>query len=406
MLVQARKWTKKHDPRAPKLEENVKCALFLRGKMCNATVSALQAELSMLKKPYVFKTPGHFAIHPFDDDSKLDEMSRRKDASLICFGTSSKRHPESLVFARMYDHHVLDMIELVVKNVRLMSEIRRSMKQEEQEEQEEPEEQEKEQKKEQEKQEKKQEKKQKKQEKEGKRPDDAVQYDTSDSEGDEEESEPEGPVPNERVPPHRVGLKPCFAFAGAEFEQQEEYAKLKNMLIDFYRGEVVDQLNLANLEELISVVATPEGGRFTTYRILLKQSSNNIPVVVLREVGPRFDFEIHRHQFASATLAAEASRTASAPTKAPKRPLVGVEGPTALREAEQQRETLAKRRRTAKKNVSRNAFGETVGRVYTAPQDLDKLRRQIKLPKALRVGKKKPTEPQGADAEKADAGKQ
>jgi len=55
-------------------------------------------------------------IHPFDDQSSLEFFSQKNDASLFCVGTNSKKRPNNLVFVRMFDYQVLDMIELGIEN--------------------------------------------------------------------------------------------------------------------------------------------------------------------------------------------------------------------------------------------------------------------------------------------------
>lgn len=58
----------------------------------------------------------HNPIHPFEDDTSLEKFSMKFDASLFLFGSNSKKHPNSLIFGRMYDHHLLDMIELRIES--------------------------------------------------------------------------------------------------------------------------------------------------------------------------------------------------------------------------------------------------------------------------------------------------
>ena len=43
----------------------------------------------------------------------------------------------------------------------------------------------------------------------------------------------------------RVGSKPMFVFAGEEFETNTEFALAKNLILDFFRGDVLDKINLA-----------------------------------------------------------------------------------------------------------------------------------------------------------------
>jgi ribosome production factor 2 len=51
-------------------------------------------------------------IHPFEDETMLCKLSQKFDSSLFAFGSNSKKRPNSLIFGRMYDHQMLDMVEM------------------------------------------------------------------------------------------------------------------------------------------------------------------------------------------------------------------------------------------------------------------------------------------------------
>ena len=52
-------------------------------------------------------------IHPFEDPSSLVFFSEKNDTSLLVFGSSSKKRPNTLTFARTFaTNQILDMIEL------------------------------------------------------------------------------------------------------------------------------------------------------------------------------------------------------------------------------------------------------------------------------------------------------
>lgn len=55
-------------------------------------------------------------FHPFDDDTGLIKFSQKFDASLFLFGENTKKRPNTLIFGRMFDYQVLDMVELHITN--------------------------------------------------------------------------------------------------------------------------------------------------------------------------------------------------------------------------------------------------------------------------------------------------
>lgn len=56
----------------------------------------------------------HNPVHPFENDVNIEKFAVKYDTSLFLFGSNSKKHPNSLIFGRMYDYHVLDMVELQI----------------------------------------------------------------------------------------------------------------------------------------------------------------------------------------------------------------------------------------------------------------------------------------------------
>ena len=51
-------------------------------------------------------------IHPFEDASSLCFFSEKNDCSIMVFGSSNKKRPHNITLARMFNHKVLDMLEL------------------------------------------------------------------------------------------------------------------------------------------------------------------------------------------------------------------------------------------------------------------------------------------------------
>jgi len=98
--------------REPKLVENPRTALIIRGQKTSGLINTVLTDLFMLKKPFSVHFKRHNAVHPFEDITPLEFMAQKNDASLFAFGTHSKKRPHNVVFGRMYDHHLLDMYEL------------------------------------------------------------------------------------------------------------------------------------------------------------------------------------------------------------------------------------------------------------------------------------------------------
>lgn len=110
-------------------------------------------------------------------------------------------------------------------------------------------------------------------------------------------------------------MKPCFLFNGEIFEQIEEYIRFKNLIVDFFHGQVVDQINLAGLEHVITVTAGPPKAdnqpgliHFRVYTIQLKKSGTRLPRVELEEMGPSFDMTMRRSRFANPDIMKQALR--------------------------------------------------------------------------------------------------
>ncbi|KAK3828265.1 MAG: Brix domain-containing protein [Benniella sp.] len=101
--------------REAKTQENIKTAIFIRGSHTSQIVNDALLDLYMLKKPYAINFTKKNEIHPFEDQSNLQFLAQKNDASLFIIGTHSKKRPHTLTFARMFDHQLLDMIEVHVE---------------------------------------------------------------------------------------------------------------------------------------------------------------------------------------------------------------------------------------------------------------------------------------------------
>jgi len=110
--------------REPKLKESAKTAIFVRGQQTSEAVKIALSELMQMKKPDAVTFSKANAIHPFEDANSLAFWSKKNDASLFMVGLHSKKRPNNLVFARMYDNEVLDMLELGIEMAKSMREFK------------------------------------------------------------------------------------------------------------------------------------------------------------------------------------------------------------------------------------------------------------------------------------------
>lgn len=96
--------------------ENTKLALFVPGASGNKFLHDAMCDLMALKKPEAKKFSKKNEIRPFEDASQLEFFSEKNDASLMVFSTHNKKRPNTLVFARFFNHKVYDMVELLVQD--------------------------------------------------------------------------------------------------------------------------------------------------------------------------------------------------------------------------------------------------------------------------------------------------
>ncbi|KAF2987162.1 hypothetical protein EK904_012098 [Melospiza melodia maxima] len=218
----------------------------------------------------------------------IEFFSKKSDCSLFLFGSHNKKRPNNLIIGRMFDYHVLDMIELGVEKFVALKDIK-----------------------------------------------------------------------NSKCP---EGTKPMLIFAGDMFDVNEEYRRLKSLLIDFFRGPTVPNIRLAGLEYVLHFTAVDGKIYMRSYKVLLKKSGCKIPRIELEEMGPSLDLVMRRTHLASDDLYK-----------------LSLKQPKGLKPKK-------------KKNISHDALGTTYGRIHMQRQDLSKL--QTRKMKGL---KKRPAEKSAQD---------
>ncbi|XP_062857828.1 ribosome production factor 2 homolog [Trichomycterus rosablanca] len=108
----------------PKLTENVKNTMIMKGGNSSETVTQALKDLYALKKPNAVLYKKKNIMRPFEDSTSLEFFSKKSDCSLFLFGSHNKKRPNNLIFGRMFDFHVLDMIELGIEKFTSLKEVK------------------------------------------------------------------------------------------------------------------------------------------------------------------------------------------------------------------------------------------------------------------------------------------
>ncbi|KAH7137256.1 Brix domain-containing protein [Dactylonectria estremocensis] len=159
-----------------------------------------------------------------------------------------------------------------------------------------------------------------------------------------------------------VGLRPMLLFAGTAFESPvaNEFTLAKSMLIDFFKGEPADKIDVEGLQYVVSVSAEDSTGdgdakpavHLRVYLNHTKRSGQRLPRVEVEEIGPRMDFRIGRVREADESMLKEAMKKARGLEERPK------------------------------KNITTDSMGDKIGRVHLGKQDLSEM--QLRKMKGLK----------------------
>jgi len=112
--------------RESKQIENTKQTIFVRGVKCSKTMQDCMRDLKTIKNPHTISYNQKNDIKPFEDHGKLEHYGRKNDASMFMFGSHNKKRPDNIVFGRLYDYNLLDMIEFGVENYQSINSFKNS----------------------------------------------------------------------------------------------------------------------------------------------------------------------------------------------------------------------------------------------------------------------------------------
>ncbi|KAI6241264.1 Ribosome production factor 2-like protein [Aphelenchoides fujianensis] len=97
------------ESRVPKVTENDKTALLLKGGKTNEKLTKFLMDVYHLKNPLVEKLTQQNATF-------IERMGQKYDASLFLMVSKSKRYPDAVTLGRLFDFQLLDMVDLKLLN--------------------------------------------------------------------------------------------------------------------------------------------------------------------------------------------------------------------------------------------------------------------------------------------------
>ena len=101
----------------PQLKEGGKRCLLLKGTRCSQAMGTVLKDMRAMLAPNAKLLTKKNAIVAFDTDGQnsLEFLSTKNDCSLFAIASTNKKRPNNLVFGRTFDHQILDMIEVGVR---------------------------------------------------------------------------------------------------------------------------------------------------------------------------------------------------------------------------------------------------------------------------------------------------
>jgi len=106
--------------REPKITEDSKTALIIRGSKCSEMARQLLQDLHTVRQPLSTLFMRRHPEHPFEDVGKLEHMCNKFDHGLFLFASSSKKRPFRLILGRLFHQKLLDMQEFSVDSFKTL----------------------------------------------------------------------------------------------------------------------------------------------------------------------------------------------------------------------------------------------------------------------------------------------
>ena len=107
------------DAKAPKLIENVKASLGIKGPKMSQLVGDVLKDLHKFKQPNSTLLTKRNITRPFEDVSSVEFLGKVNDASLFTYGSHSKKRPHNLVSTINCDRFSLRHLRPLASRLRL-----------------------------------------------------------------------------------------------------------------------------------------------------------------------------------------------------------------------------------------------------------------------------------------------
>lgn len=105
------KYAKKALKEKTDADDTAKKVLILKGTSTSQTINDVLIDIALLSKPNCKTFNKKNDILPFEDVNSLEFLCGKNECSLFALGSNTKKRPNNLVLGRMYDGHLLDMVE-------------------------------------------------------------------------------------------------------------------------------------------------------------------------------------------------------------------------------------------------------------------------------------------------------
>ncbi|EKX41161.1 hypothetical protein GUITHDRAFT_112900 [Guillardia theta CCMP2712] len=104
--------------REAKVVEEERSSLFMRGTSTNELINEILKDLNALKQPNSTFFRRRNDKRPFEDETSVEFLCMKNEASIFGFGTHSKKRPNNLILGRMFDYKIYDMYEFGLTEVK------------------------------------------------------------------------------------------------------------------------------------------------------------------------------------------------------------------------------------------------------------------------------------------------